>query len=240
MTQEEAKKWAKNKANQAQFLKKFFVDYPPHQKHLAFFMAGIPGAGKTEFAENTINRVRPKLVPIEHDKLVEYIPGYKPEGYYNYRKAGSVLVSCLLEECIKRGYGFIFDGTLSHEQGYRNIQKSLDAKYFVQVIYIVQNARKAWELTRDRELVKKRAIKMKGFVDTCNKMNTNLSSIFNKFKHHKDFGFWIINKNGQVGISAAKTIIYSQGIGSHDEVEKVLSEQYNIDEIGFNNDIIFN
>lgn len=122
MDEDEAKKWAKDKSNQEKFLKTFFKDYPPHKKQLAFFMAGIPGAGETEFAENTINKVKPKLIPIEHDKLIEYIPDYKPKDYYNYRKAGSILVTRLLDECLKSGYSFIFDGTLSHEHGYRNIQ----------------------------------------------------------------------------------------------------------------------
>lgn len=231
MNEDKAKKWAKNKNNQEKFLKAFFKDYPPHKRKLAFFMAGIPGAGKTEFAENTINKVKPKLVPIEHDKLVEYIPGYKPEDYYNYRKAGSVLVTRVLDECLKNGYSFIFDGTLSHEHGYRNIQKTLKAGYFVQVVYIVQDAKKAWELTRDRELVKKRAIEKKGFITTCNKINKSLSVVFKKFKDHDSFGMWIFNKNGKIGVSKASTILYSQEIGSADEVEKILSETYNVSEL---------
>lgn len=231
MNEEKAKKWVKDKYNQEKFLESFFKDYSPHKNKLAFFMAGIPGAGKTEFAENTINNVKPELVPIEHDKLVEYIPGYKPENYYSYRKAGSVLVTRLLDECLKNGYSFIFDGTLSHEHGYRNIQKALKQGYFVQVVYIVQDAKKAWEATRDRELVKKRAIKKKGFINTCNKINKNLYVIFKKFKDHDSFGVWIFNKNRKINASKATTILYSQEIGSADDIEKVLSEMYNVSEL---------
>jgi hypothetical protein len=57
MTEAEAKKWAKDKTNQDAVVRKFLEDYPPHERKLAFFMAGIPGAGKTEFAEGTINRL---------------------------------------------------------------------------------------------------------------------------------------------------------------------------------------
>lgn len=231
MDEDTAKKWVKDKENQKKFLKALFKDYPPNKKKLSIFMAGIPGAGKTEFAENTINKVKPKLVPIEHDKLVEYIPGYKPEDCYNYRKAGSVLVTRLLDECLKNGYSFIFDGTLSHEHGYRNIQRTLKAGYFVQVVYIVQDAERAWELTGDRELVKKRAIEKKGFIDTCNKINKSLSVIFKKFKDLDNFGIWIFKKNGIISASAATSIIYSQEIGSANEVEKALSETYNVEEL---------
>lgn len=227
MNKEEAKKWAKDKNNQDAVIKKFLEDYPPHQRKMAFFMAGIPGAGKTEFAENTINRLKPKLVPIEHDKLVEYIPGYRPENYYDFRTAGSALVTRLLDECLKSDYGFIFDGTLSHEHGYRNIEKALKKGYFVQIVYIVQTAQAAWALTQDRELVKKRAIEKEGFVATCNKMNASLLGIFRRFKDRDNFGFWILNKNGKVGIGEATTILYSKDIGTGSEVEKSLRETYN-------------
>lgn len=231
MTEEEAKKWVKNKDNQEIVVKKFFNDYPPHKSKLAFFMAGIPGAGKTEFAQNTINRLGSKLAPIEHDKLVEYIESYKPENYYNFRTAGSVLVTRILDECLKNGYGFIFDGTLSHERGYKNIQKTLKHGYFVQVVYIVQTAKAAWALTKDRELVKKRAIEKNGFIATCNKINTSLLDVFQRFKDYDNFGFWIFNKNGKLGIGKATSIIYSQEIGKDDEVEKALQKTYNIDEL---------
>lgn len=231
MTEDEAKIWVKNKDNLEKAVRHFFEDYPPSQSNLAFFMAGIPGAGKTEFAENTINSVTPKLIPIEHDKLVEYIDGYKPENYYAFRKAGSVLVTRVLDECLKNKYGFIFDGTLSHEHGYKNIQKALKAGYFVQVVYIIQSAKVAWELTKDRELVKKRAIEKDGFIATCNKINASLSSVFKRFKNHEGFGMWIFNKNGRASIGKATTIIYSQEIGSAAEVEKALQVTYNTNEL---------
>lgn len=137
-------------------------------------MAGIPGAGKTEFTNNAIKEETPELISIEHDQLVEYIKGYKPEEYYNYRKAGSVLVTRIFEECLKNGYAFVFDGTLSHENGIKNINRCFKSKYEVIVVYIVQDTKMAWELTRARELVKKRAIEKQGFIETCNKINANL------------------------------------------------------------------
>lgn len=231
MTEAEAKEWVKDKANQDAVVRRFFEDHPPHQRKMAFFMAGIPGAGKTEFAENTINRLKPKPVPVEHDKLVEYIPGYQPESYYNFRTAGSVLVTRLLDECLKNGYSFIFDGTLSHEHGYRNIEKALKNGYFVQIVYIVQTAQAAWSLTKDRELVKKRAIEKEGFITTCNKINANLLGIFQRFKDRDNFGLWIFNKNGKVGVGKATMILYSKGIGTGSEVEKSLQQTYNTNEL---------
>lgn len=228
MSEEEAKKWVKVKANQAQVINQFFKDYPPKQGRIGYFMAGIPGAGKTEFAENTIRESAPVLVPIEHDKLVEYIPQYKPENYYNYRKAGSALVTAIFDICLKNGYAFVFDGTLAHENGIRNVEKALKANYGLFIIYIVQDAKMAWKLTQDRELVKKRAIEKNGFVDTCNKINTNLLHIFSMYKNIPKFNFWIINKRGALGMENATAIMHGYGLDQSPEIEKELGKSYNI------------
>jgi len=237
MTEEEAKVWVKDKANQQRIVDQFFSDYKPLKMKFAIFMAGIPGAGKTEFVENFNSAV--KLASIEHDKLVEYIDGYKPQDYYNYRKAGSVLVSRILDECLKHGYGFIFDGTLSHKGGYRNIEKALKKQYRVQVVYIVQEAKLAWELTQDRELVKKRAIEKAGFIDTCTKINPNLLVIFQRFMNYDDFSFIIFDKNGQPGTTKVTAQVYAKfmhyGYESEpdrSQIEKTLKRSYNLKELG--------
>lgn len=232
MTEEDAKAWVKNKANQDKVVAKFFKDFKPAKSKQAFFMAGIPGSGKTEFATNTINEIKPKLVPIEHDKLVEYIEGYSPEDYYVFRTAGSTLVSRILQECLAHGYGFIFDGTLSSPRGATNIKVVISKGYYVSVVYIVQDVLKAWNLTRDRELVKKRAIEKTGFIATCNKINANLLDIFSQFKQYENFGLWIINKNGVKTIGQATTILYSKNaIGTEGEIEKALQTSYNTDQV---------
>lgn len=228
MSEEDAKKWVKDKANQRRVISRFYEDYPPKQGRICYFMAGIPGAGKTEFAENTIRESKPVLVPIEHDKLVEYIPKYKPENYYNYRKAGSTLVTAIFEVCLKNGYAFVFDGTLAHENGVRNISKALDAGYEVFIIYILQDAKMAWQLTQDRELVKKRAIEKVGFIETCRKINLNLLHIFSLYKNDSKFNFWIINKRGELGMENATAILHGYGLDNSTQIEKELNKSYNI------------
>lgn len=79
----------------------------------AIFMAGIPGAGKTEFVGRMARRPGFDYVVIEHDKLVELINGYKAEHYYAYRQAGSALVTEILKRCLNQGLSFVFDTTLA-------------------------------------------------------------------------------------------------------------------------------
>jgi predicted ABC-type ATPase len=228
MTEEEAKAWVKDKTNQKKVIEEFFARDKPRSAKVAFFMAGIPGAGKTEFTQNALKEVSSGLISIEHDELVEYIDGYKPENYYNFRKAGSALVTRIFDECLKNGYAFIFDGTLSSENGIRNINKCFKHEYSVVVVYILQDVKMAWGLTQARELVKKRAIEKSGFIETCTKINQNLLGIFNAHKTNPKFSFWIINKQGQTDLSKASAVFHGSELDKADEIEKVLRASYTI------------
>ena len=101
MDENQAKAWVKYKENQQKVIDAC-IGADPRSDKLAFFMAGIPGAGKTEFAKGLQGSPRGNFIVIEHDQLVEYIDGYKPENYYDFRTAGSTLVTKLFEHCLKK------------------------------------------------------------------------------------------------------------------------------------------
>lgn len=236
MTEEQAKTWAKDKNNQHEVIKQCVADCQNlRDAKIAIFMAGIPGAGKTEFVRNLQVAKNKEMIVIEHDQLVEYIEGYRAECYYTFRKAGSVLVTKLFDECLKRGYPFIFDGTLSHDTGFKNIEKCLKHGYEVIVIYIHQDIESAWRLTQDRELVKKRAIERDGFIQTCQMIHANLRKVFAAFSSHDKFAFWAIKKNGAPGLENSEMVVYDHSIEADPEgrskVEELLSTEYNIETI---------
>jgi predicted ABC-type ATPase len=231
MTEEQAKKWANDKKNQQKVIYAITGESPRKDK-LAYFMAGIPGAGKTEFAKGLQGSPEGNFVVIEHDKLVEFIDTYSPENYYTYRKAGSRLVTPLFKFCLENGISFIFDGTLSHDNGYKNVKKALDHGFSVIVLYIHQDVVSAWNLTKDRETVKKRGIEKTGFIDTCKKINTNLKKIFTSFANNANFAFWIVQKHGEPGLENATTTLYDyMSSTTKQDVESILNEEYNISEL---------
>lgn len=233
MTEDEAKKWVKDKKNQQRVVDAC-VGSEPRSDKLAFFMAGIPGAGKTELAKGLQGSPRGDHIVIEHDQLVEHIDGYKPENYYNFRRAGSTLVTKLFEHCLEHGYSFIFDGTLSHDNGYKNIKKALNHGFSVIVVYVHQDINSAWKLTQDRELVKKRAIERTGFIETCQKITTSLRKIFATFSDNSHFAFWIVKKNGAPGTENSDLIFYDhidQPSSDKAAIERILNEEYNVEEL---------
>ena len=233
MNEDQAKHWAKDKANQQKVIDSCIARDNPDDLRLAIFMAGIPGAGKTEFVRGLTKSSGKNMLVIEHDQLVEHIDTYTPERYYHFRKAGSVLVTKLFEHALAHNYSFIFDGTLSHDNGLKNIQKSLKHGYRVIVIYIHQDMKTAWNLTVDRELVKKRSIEKSGFIETCNKITTNLKAIFTAYKSDPSFEFWVLKKNGDPGTNNSQVVLY-EGEGNGDpaeKIEEILNMNYNVKEL---------
>jgi hypothetical protein len=233
MDEDQAKTWVKDKANQQNVIATCLGKNPRSDK-LAFFMAGIPGAGKTELAKGLQGSPLGNFTVIEHDQLVEHIDGYKPEDYYNFRTAGSTLVTKLFEHCLRNGYSFIFDGTLSHDNGYRNIKKTLDHGFSVIVLYVHQDIASAWKLTQDRELVKKRAIERSGFINTCQMITLSLKKIYASFQDNPKFAFWLVKKNGTPGMENSEIFFHdnidSKG-GDGVTIEQILEERYNTDKI---------
>lgn len=233
MDEDKAKLWVKDKENQQKVIASA-IGMNPRKDKLAFFMAGIPGAGKTELAKGLQGSPHGDFTVIEHDKLVEHIDDYKPENYYEFRTAGSTLVTKLFEHCLKNGYSFVFDGTLSHDNGYRNIKKTLDNGFSVIVLYVHQDIASAWKLTQDRELVKMRAIERVGFIDTCQKISASLKNIFDSFRDNTNFAFWIVKKNGAPGTEDSEMFFYDYmdpESGDRATIERILDEGYNIDKI---------
>ena len=225
MDERHIRAWAKDKHNQKLVVDTLFSSYKPQRNKVAIFMAGIPGAGKTEFATNTLMAI-PGFMPIEHDALVEYIHGYEPANYYSFRSAGSTLVTKVFENCLKEGYDFIFDGTLTSDQSHHNIQKTLAKGYKVNIMYILQDRTAAWELTQARELVKKRSIEPDGFVKSCQKIHANLLQIFSAHKTDPHFSFWVIDKRFITTDPDAKLILHNEKADHSKEIEELLSNEY--------------
>jgi hypothetical protein len=86
----------------------------------------------------------------------------------------------------------------------------------------------AWNLTQARELVKKRSIEEKGFIDTCNKINANLLSIFLRHKTNSNFTFLVIHKRGQYDMSNATVIMHDSELNQSEEIEKLLKTPYTV------------
>jgi predicted ABC-type ATPase len=143
--------------------------YLPEENPVSVFMAGSPGAGKTESSKNLIKNFSKKdsqILRIDPDELRSKIPGYNGRNSYLFHAAVSTLVARIHDLALKNNQSFIFDGTFSNiEMARENIQRSLKRKRFVQILYVYQDPIQAWSFVQKRELLEGRRIEKQHFIN---------------------------------------------------------------------------
>jgi UDP-N-acetylglucosamine kinase len=134
--------------------------YLPEENPVSVFMAGSPGAGKTEASIELIERIGTPVIRIDPDELRKECPGYNGENAWLFQKAVSVLVEKMHDMALEERQSFLLDGTLSrYEIARRNIDRSLKKKRTVQILYVYQEPLLAWEFVRAREAAEGRRIR---------------------------------------------------------------------------------
>ena len=140
----------------------------PELNPVSVFMAGSPGAGKTESSKNLIDKFSKdgrKIIRIDPDELRSQIPGYTGHNSYLFHGAVSILVDRIHDLVLKNKQSFVFDGTLSRVNiARKNIERSLSRKRFVQILYVYQDPVQAWSFVQARELSEGRRIEKDHFI----------------------------------------------------------------------------
>lgn len=141
--------------------------YLPEADPVSVFMAGSPGAGKTEASLELIEHIGDgaQVLRIDPDDLRCYFSGYTGQNSYLFQGGVSILVEKIHDLALKQHQSFLLDGTLSnYEKAAANIGRSLDRGRLVQILYVYQDPILAWQFVKARELVEGRRILKKNFI----------------------------------------------------------------------------
>ncbi|MSP97957.1 MAG: Zeta toxin [Betaproteobacteria bacterium] len=140
--------------------------HPPEQRSVSVFMAGSPGAGKTEASLELLkNFGESAVIRIDPDELRNEFPAYNGTNAWLFQKAVSVLVDRIHDVVLDQGQSFLLDGTLSHlGVARKNIERSLKKGRAVQILYVYQEPRLAWDFVQTREVLEGRRIEPEIFV----------------------------------------------------------------------------
>ena len=117
------------------------------EEKTAIFMAGSPGAGKTEAAQ-TLTVLNSNLCVIDADKFRVLFPGYVGNNSDEFQRGSSLLVDAALDLVLKKGYSFILDATFATSKVKQNIERALKKNYNVLVYYVYQDPFIAWDFTK--------------------------------------------------------------------------------------------
>jgi predicted ABC-type ATPase len=183
------------KANKKSLIDEIIGDAQPSDTPTTIIMAGVPGAGKTEFL-NHITLEITDIVVIDLDAIVAKMPDYQPADYYKYRKAANVVVSGILDKVLQNRLNFALDGTFSHQKGIENIARALKRDYEVSLFFVDQDPALAWEITKARRTLTGRPIERDGFVRACQNIVPNVQNAIKTFHDNPNFFVSVIKKDG--------------------------------------------
>lgn len=216
-------KWVKK--HQKEIVDRIISDanLEPSERPIAIFMAGLPGAGKTELSYGLMKQVSPAPIRIDMDELATMVEGYTPERADEFRAAATRLLNTLFDKVIKKRLDFIMDGTFGSPKALQNVERVLKRGYMIKVACACQDPKLAWNFTLAREKVEHRAISKKGFLEAYYKTINNLKGLTEKYDEEVSVDIFMKNADNTVGrrlVNVDKTKI--------DEIMKVI---YNKDKL---------
>ncbi|MDP3727024.1 MAG: zeta toxin family protein [bacterium] len=160
------------KRNKVRIAKEFTdpAKYIPDVVPISVFMAGSPGAGKTEFSKSLIKILEEdkewRVVRIDGDEVRPLIPGYVGTNSHLFQGAISLIVEKAHDLVLHQQQSFVLDSTFAkYEKAADNIKRSLERSRPVFIFYIYQKPEVAWRFTQAREAAEGRNIPKSAFIE---------------------------------------------------------------------------
>ncbi len=168
------KKIAKKLTDTAVFL--------PEEYPISVFMAGSPGAGKTETAKFLIETLSEgkKILHIDPDDLRKEFSDYDGHNSLLFQYPTSIIADKMQDMALRNSQSFVFDGTLTNlNRSKENIDRSLQLKYKreVFIVYVYQDPIQAWKFVRQREKKDGRSIPDEVFIQQYFAARENVNTL---------------------------------------------------------------
>lgn len=165
---QEAEKFARE--NKKKIAKQILDGYVSVSDLTSFFMAGSPGAGKTEmsvnFVKNSFEANGIKILRVDTDDYRGYFDKYDGTNSDLFQSAASIITEKIYDLVLEQRVNFIMDGTMANlDKAKLNIERSLQKRRKVVIFYIHQSPVVAWEFTKARERVEGRKISQEVFIN---------------------------------------------------------------------------
>jgi predicted ABC-type ATPase len=203
---------------------------PQPKTPIAIVMAGVPGAGKTEFLDTFSELLETRgfdsFIRIDLDEIVEIYPGYTPKTDAQFRSQGNHTVAAVVDIAKDGHYNMMIDGTFSGTSGasLQNIGRLLNVGYQVQMFFMHDNILTSWEYTKAREKTTHRGIDSEGFKRACTNLTTNLKAAMETYGSNPHFILSIVLQK------ELRDKDYSI-VSDRAMIDEILNKGYNIDKL---------
>ncbi|MFA6006415.1 MAG: zeta toxin family protein [Candidatus Paceibacterota bacterium] len=139
-------------------------EYQTDVKLITIFMAGSPGAGKTEVARRLAEKFIKKPILIDADEIRKLCPGYNGTNAHIFQRAANKGVNTLYDYVLHKSLNAIVDGTFAYADSTKNITRSLERNRKVEIYFVYQEPFQAWEFTKKRETLEGRRVSKETFI----------------------------------------------------------------------------
>lgn len=151
----------------------------------SIFMAGSPGAGKTESSLAIVEMLRKRgdtVVRIDPDEIRKLIPHYTGRNTDAIKGASFLAVEKLYDHVLKANKSMILDSTLTpYRKIEGNVRRSLNKERPTAIVYVDQDPLVAWRFTKEREKIEGRSIPKDFFIRTVFESRENVQKIKEKY-----------------------------------------------------------
>jgi len=129
------------------------LDYKDEPYPSTTFMAGTPGAGKTEFSKSLVGTFDHHIVRIDADEIREMMReiGYNGKNASLFQRAVGAAVNNMYGYVLKKRQSVVIDGTFAYGNWRENIERSLQNNRLVEIYYLYQEPEVAWNFVKQRE-----------------------------------------------------------------------------------------
>lgn len=195
----------------------------------AIIMAGLPGAGKTEFLD-TVDELLESIkhpnyfVRIDLDQIITVYPKYKPQSYEKFRSQANYALARCIDLGRKERYNMMIDGTFGGNSGasVNNIERLLNGGYRIELVFMYDEPETAWQYTLKRRIETQRSIDKEDFIKSCQNIPNNLKLAIDKFRNHPSCYF---NMVVQKELRDKDYILFTD----IREIDKIAKSGYDID-----------
>lgn len=165
---------------------------------VSVFMAGSPGAGKTETARNMrelfTQQRGSSFIHIDNDELRKEFSAYKGSNSPLFQNAATIFVEAIHDRALKRNVSFIMDSTLSsYEKASSNIRRSLGKNRYVLIVFVYQPPEQAWQFVLAREAIEGRRVPADVFIEQFLQAQSTVNRLKQEFGSKIDLIF--VNRN---------------------------------------------
>ena len=175
------------KSHKKEILDKFasITKYPSIVNPFTIFMAGSPGAGKTEFStyfdpKTYSYKTNVPFVRIDADEIRKMMPGYDGRNANEFQSAATIGVEKLFDYANHHNQNILLDTTFSdYKKAKMNVERSLKHKRKMGIFYIHLDPKVAWTYTQLREKKEGRKVSKEFFINSY----FNSREVVNKIKN---------------------------------------------------------